>query len=68
MPVMDGLTMLAELRQDDWGKSVPVILLTNLSDSVSNAKFPTQKETSYIMKSNWKIEDIVKQVTKILTK
>ncbi len=32
MPVMDGMTMLGKLREDSWGKEVPVILLTNLSD------------------------------------
>ena len=32
MPEMDGLTMLTKLRDDKWGKDVPVILLTNYSD------------------------------------
>ena len=32
LPKMDGMTMLKKLRQENaWGKSVPVILLTNLS-------------------------------------
>jgi len=28
MPEMDGLTMVEELRKDQWGQSVPVIILT----------------------------------------
>jgi|SRR5580765_1603136 len=28
MPEMDGLTMIQELRKDEWGKQVPVIVLT----------------------------------------
>ncbi len=28
MPEMDGIAMIGELRKDDWGKSVPVIVLT----------------------------------------
>jgi DNA-binding response OmpR family regulator len=31
MPVMDGITMLKKLREaNEWGKTVPVIFLTNL--------------------------------------
>ena len=33
MTKMDGMTVIKKLRQDEWGKSVPVILLTNLSAS-----------------------------------
>ena len=32
MPVMDGLTMMQKLRENTtWGKTVPIMLLTNLS-------------------------------------
>ena len=34
MPKMDGMTMLKKLRESgDWGKQVPVIILTNLSSA-----------------------------------
>jgi len=33
MPVMDGMTMLKKLRKQDFGKEMPVILLTNLADT-----------------------------------
>ena len=29
MPEMDGLTMVGKLREDEWGKTVPVIILSN---------------------------------------
>ncbi len=28
MPEMDGITMINELRKDEWGKNVPVMVLT----------------------------------------
>jgi len=28
MPEMDGLAMIEEIRKDEWGKNVPVIILT----------------------------------------
>ena len=39
MPEMTGLAMIAELRADDWGAKVPVIILTNdeSSDSINQA-------------------------------
>jgi len=33
MPRMGGEEMLKELRQQDWGKDTPVIILTNLSST-----------------------------------
>ena len=33
MPKMDGLTMLKKLRLDTWGKTVPVIVLTNVTSN-----------------------------------
>ena len=33
MPVMDGLAMLKELRQDEWGKTAKVIVLSNLNEA-----------------------------------
>jgi len=32
MPTVDGMTLLKALREDDWGKNVKVILLTNLRE------------------------------------
>jgi len=62
MPKMDGVTMLKKLREDDWGKDVPVILLTNLSESEKIAEATKQGVYDYLIKSDWKINDVVKKV------
>jgi len=62
MPVMDGLTMLYKLRKNNWGKRVKVILLTNLSDPGKITKPITDIVNGYLVKADWKIEDVVKQV------
>lgn len=62
MPVMDGLTMLAELRKSPWGKDIPVILLTNLSEPEKVDESLRQGVYDYLIKSDWKLEDIVKKV------
>lgn len=61
MPKMDGLTMLNKLREDAWGKSVPVIVLSNLSQPATvAATIDTVNE--YLVKVDWAIDDIVKKI------
>lgn len=33
MPKMDGMTMIHKLREDEWGKKVPIIILTNFENT-----------------------------------
>jgi len=62
MPNVDGLTMLKNLRQDSWGKDVNVILLTNLSDMDKVSQAVDLKTYDYLVKTDWKIEDVVAKV------
>lgn len=64
MPVMDGMTMMKKLREDEWGKKVPIILLTNLSATEERiVKGIVENEPAYyLVKSDWKIGDVVKKV------
>lgn len=64
MPVMDGLTMLKKLRQNDWGEHVPVIILTNLNSptTISKAVESMDGFEEYLVKSDWKVEDVVTRV------
>ena len=66
MPVMDGSTMLAKLRQDTWGKQAKVIMLTNLSAPEEEAASLSKNVEDYIIKSDWKIKDVVDLVNKKL--
>lgn len=63
MPKMDGITMLRNLRKDSWGKKANVILLTNLSADENITKAVTELEPSYyLIKTDWKMDDIVERV------
>lgn len=69
MPKMDGMTMLQKLRQDDWGKTVPIIILTNVSPDTNEmlqAIVDTQP-AYYFVKSNTKLEDIAEKAKEILS-
>lgn len=63
MPKMDGMAMLKELRQtDEYGQQVPIILLTNLSDTDKVAEAVNLGVYDYLVKSDWNLEDVVKTV------
>lgn len=66
MPVMDGMTMLKKLREDPWGKTVKVIILTNLTDGERVEEAVTHHSYEYLVKSDWKIEDISEKIKKEL--
>ena len=68
MPVMDGMTALKMIRGDAWGANVPVIILTNLSaaDEKIVEDMVTHKPMYYLIKSDWKINDIVNKINNIL--
>lgn len=62
MPVMDGMTMLEKLRKDAWGKNAEVIILTNLADTGSVSEALDRGTFDFLVKSDWKMEEIVKKV------
>jgi len=69
MPKMDGLTMMKKLRsKNEWGKKVPIILLTNLSpdDDRVNEIITENMPSYYILKPNWDINDVLEKVKESL--
>lgn len=65
MPVMDGITMLKKLRnENDWGKTAKVIILTNLTsaDDQRNRDIAELEPSYYLLKTDWKLEDVVAKV------
>ncbi len=68
MPKMDGMIMLQKLRQDDWGKGAPVIILTNVSPNANSIIYSVvQNEPAYyLVKSDVKLEGIVEKVKEVL--
>ena len=66
MPVMDGLTMLKELRKQDWGKDMKVLVLTNSNDQAKNADSAHLNAIDFLLKSEWSIEFLTKKIKEIL--
>lgn len=68
MPEMDGMTALKKIREDAWGANVPVIILTNLSATNEQLveDMVTHKPMHYLIKSDWKLHDVIAKIEKIL--
>ena len=67
MPKMDGLTVLKHLREDVWGKHVPVIIFTNVGVEDSVISQLVQYDPAYyFMKSDMKLDDLVTKIGETL--
>ena len=62
MPNMDGITMLKRLRVDERGRDLPVIILSNLNDAESTSKAMEGGAFDYLVKTDWKLDDLIKKV------
>ena len=68
MPEMDGMTALKKIREDAWGEKATIIILRNLSAINGNVEDDTEanRPTHYLIKSDWKLHDIVSKIEEIL--
>ena len=67
MPKFDGLTVMQKIRRDEWGKTVPIIIFTVLEPDDTILKIIDKNAPAhYLVKSKWKLEDVVKKVKAVL--
>lgn len=59
MPEMTGDKALAEIRSHDWGRMIPVIILTNLGEEEAPAGLHALGIHSYIVKANLTPKEVV---------
>lgn len=62
MPEMDGTEALRHIRAKDWGKTIPVIVLTNLGEEEAPRELKKLGVHSYIVKANLTPRQVVEQV------
>lgn len=68
MPKMDGISFLDQLRvSGDWGKNVPVIVLTNLESGEQVQKSKDRGVFDYLVKTNWTLSDVLSIVNHALS-
>ena len=56
------------IRKDDWGAHVPVIILTvlNATDEELVKDMVEARPVFYLIKSDWKIHDVVEKIKEVL--
>ena len=62
MPEMTGAEALRHIRSKDWGKTIPVIVLTNLGEEEAPREIKELGVHSYIVKANLTPRQVVEQV------
>lgn len=66
IPKKDGFTVLTELKQNSATMNIPVIILTNLEGNTDVERALTLGATAYLVKTNYKLEEIVEKIKGIL--
>jgi DNA-binding response OmpR family regulator len=68
MSGMDGMTAMKKIREDQWGKTANIILVTNLSDSDYVKEAAKYNVFDFIVKTDYKLDEIVEIIRKKLLK
>lgn len=68
LPKMNGFDVLNELKKDRQTKDVPVIVLTNLESVEDVEKVIGLGATTYLVKANYDLDDIVGKIGEVLKK
>jgi DNA-binding response OmpR family regulator len=66
MPEMGGAEALEIIRKNEWGKNIPVIILTNMGEEESPKKLRTLGIHSYIVKANLTPNQVLERVKQAL--
>lgn len=66
MPVMSGQEMLQKLRQEDWGKDMLVIVLTNISQTEAPMDLRLLRVERYIVKAHYTPQQVLDIVIETL--
>lgn len=60
MPKLDGMGLMKKIREDNnWGKDVPIIMLTNISDSETVSEAAKYQVYDFLVKTDWRLDDVV---------
>lgn len=66
LPKLDGFEVLKELREDSCTQKIPIIILTNLERMKDINRALEMGATTYLVKANYSLEDIVQKINKVL--
>lgn len=62
MPKLDGVGALKQIRSTEWGKNIPVIVMTALDDMAKMAEIVDAGGNEYLVKTKISLGSIVQKV------
>ena len=68
LPRLDGFEVLSRLKEDPETKKIPVIVLTNLENMEDIEKAVKLGATTYLVKTQYKLEEVIEKIKKALEK
>lgn len=68
LPKMDGFKVLEELKKDKKTKNIPVVVLTNLEGIEEVEKAIQLGATTYLVKAQYTLKEVISKVKEILKK
>jgi CheY-like chemotaxis protein len=66
MPKLSGIEVLAELKQDEKTRDIPVIILTNSSTEIERKKTAALGAVGYLVKANLSLKELADYVAGFL--
>ncbi len=66
LPKIDGITVLRRLREDAWGATANIIILSNLFRAEIDGEAINQNVEAYLLKTEWHPDDLVAKVKEVL--
>lgn len=69
LPKMDGMQVMAKLREDAWGKNVPIIIFSVLDPTDEmTAQITKEQPTYYLLKSNTNLDSVIEKIKEVANK
>lgn len=66
LPKLHGLEVLKKLKEDKETASIPIVILTNKEDSETINKAIELEATTYLVKANYSLAEVLQKIKKIL--
>jgi DNA-binding response OmpR family regulator len=68
LPKLDGFAVLEKLKEDKETKEIPVIVLTNLEDVKDVGRALELGATTYLVKAQYNLEEVLEKIKQVLEK
>jgi len=66
LPGIGGLEVLKKLRANDWGKFVPVVILSNIDTDEDIMQAVKQTAQAYLIKANTSMQTVLETIEQLL--